>query len=264
MAINVEGVAVERRLGRRVLSSMHAAFSFGAMTGAGGGALAAAVGMEPAPHLAVVAVVTLAVASVAGRALTPDPPPAAGGPAFARPSMALLALGAAAFCVLLAEGSVTDWSAVFLSDEAGAGEAVAAMGLAVFSLVMAIGRLGGDGLAERFGARTVVRCGGLLAATGLALALATAAPAPSILGFGLMGAGLSATFPLIVAAAARTEGLEEAPAIAAVSGLGYVGLMAGPATIGILSDATGLRSALALVVALCLLAAVLAGRLGRT
>jgi len=77
-----------------------------------------------------------------------------------------------------------------------------------------------------------------------------------------MGAGLSATFPLIVAAAARTEGLEEAPAIAAVSGLGYVGLMAGPATIGILSDATGLRSALALVVALCLLAAVLAGRLG--
>jgi len=264
VAINVEGVAVERRLGRRVLSSMHAAFSFGAMTGAGGGALAAAVGMEPEPHLAVVAVATLAVAFVAGRALTPDRPPAAGGPAFARPSMALLALGAAAFCVLLAEGSVTDWSAVFLSDEAGAGEAIAAMGLAVFSLMMAIGRLGGDGLAERFGARTVVRCGGLLAATGLALALATAAPAPSILGFGLMGAGLSATFPLIVAAAARTEGLEEAPAIAAVSGLGYVGLMAGPATIGILSDATGLRSALALVVALCLLAAALAARLGRS
>ena len=70
------------------------------------------------------------------------------------------ALGAAAFCVLLAEGSVTDWSAVFLSDEAGAAEAVAALGLAVFSLVMAVGRLGGDGLAERFGARTVVRCGG--------------------------------------------------------------------------------------------------------
>ena len=160
VAINVEGVAVERRLGRRVLSSMHAAFSFGAMTGAGGGALAAAVGMEPEPHLAVAAVATLAVAFVAGRALTPDPPPAAGGLAFARPSMALLALGAAAFCVLLAEGSVTDWSAVFLSDEAGAGEAIAAMGLAVFSLVMAIGRLGGDGLAERFGARTVVRCGG--------------------------------------------------------------------------------------------------------
>ncbi|MEK6228614.1 MAG: MFS transporter [Actinomycetota bacterium] len=263
VAINVEGVAVERRLGRRVLSSMHAAFSFGAMAGAGGGALAAAAGLEPEAHLAVVAVVTLGVAVVAGRGLAPNPPAGPRGPSFARPSVALLALGAAAFCVLLAEGSVTDWSAVFLSDEAGAGEAVAALGLAVFSLLMATGRLGGDGLAERFGARTVVRCGGLLAAAGLALALATAEPAPSILGFGLMGAGLSATFPLIVAAAARTEGLEEAPAIAAVSGLGYVGLMAGPATIGALSDAAGLRSALLLVVALSLLAAVLAGRLGR-
>ncbi len=104
----------------------------------------------------------------------------------------------------------------------------------------------------------------MLAAVGLALALATAEPAPSILGFGLMGAGLSTTFPLIVAAAARTEGLEEAPAIAAMSGLGYVGFIAGPATIGALSDAAGLRSALLPVVALCLLTVVLAGRLGRS
>ena len=264
VAINVEGVAVERRLGRRVLSSMHAAFSFGAMAGAGGGALAAAAGLEPEAHLAVVAVATLAVAVVAGCGVPPNPPVASRGPSFARPSVPLLALGAAAFCVLLAEGSVTDWSAIFLSDEAGAGEAVAALGLAAFSLVMAIGRLGGDGLAERFGARPVVRCGGMLAAVGLALALATAEPAPSIIGFGLMGAGLSATFPLIVAAAARTEGLEEAPAIAAVSGLGYVGFIAGPATIGALSDAAGLRSALLPVVALCLLTVVLAGRLGRS
>jgi len=263
VAINVEGVAVERRLGRRVLSSMHAAFSFGAMAGAGGGALAAAAALEPEAHLAVVAVVTLAAAFVAGRGLATDPPVGPRGPSFARPSPTLLALGAAAFCVLLAEGSVTDWSAVFLTDEAGAGEALAATGLAVFSLLMALGRLGGDGLAERFGARAVVRCGGVLAAAGLSLALATVEPAFSIVGFGLMGAGLSATFPLIVAAAARTEGLEEAPAIAAVSGLGYVGLMAGPATIGVLSDGAGLRSALLLVVVLCLTAAVLAGRLSR-
>jgi len=264
VASNVEGVAVEGRLGRRVLSSMHAAFSFGALAGAGGGSLAAAMGLEPEAHFSVVALVMLGAVGVAGRGLPRNPPSAPDGPSFARPSVPLLALGAAAFCVLLAEGSVTDWSAIFLSDEAGAGEAVAAIGLAAFSLVMAIGRLGGDGLAERFGARPVVRCGGMLAAVGLALALATAEPAPSILGFGLMGAGLSTTFPLIVAAAARTEGLEEAPAIAAVSGLGYVGFIAGPATIGALSDAAGLRSALLPVVALCLLTVVLAGRLGRS
>ena len=186
-----------------------------------------------------------------------------GGPAFARPSRALLALGAAAFCVLLAEGSVTDWSAVFLNDEAGASEALAAAGLAVFSLAMALGRLAGDGLAERFGAAAVVRVGSLLAAGGLAAGLAFAAPAAAIAGFTLMGAGLSGAFPLIVGAAARAGGEAEAPAIAAVSGAGYVGLMAGPATIGLLSEAASLRAALILVVALCIVCAGLARMVDR-
>ena len=76
-----------------------------------------------------------------------------------------------------------------------------------------------------------------------------------------MGLGLAGAFPLVVAAAARGQGAEEAAAIAAVSGTGYVGLMAGPATIGLLADAGGLRTALVLVVILCVAAAALAGSL---
>lgn len=257
VAINVIGVNVERTRGRRMLSSMHAAFSFGAMTGAAGGALAAAARIGPEAHLAGVAVIAAGFAAAALRGLPPRGA-ALGGPAFARPSRALFALGAAAFCVLLAEGSVTDWSAVFLDDEAHSGQAFAAAGLATFSLFMALGRLVGDRLAEGLGPVAVVRFGGALAAAGLALALATAEPGPGIAGFALMGAGLAGAFPLIVGAAARAGGDVEAPAIAAVSGAGYVGLMAGPATIGLLSDGVGLRSALLLVVVLCLAAAVLA------
>ena len=262
VAINVMGVEVERSRGRRMLASMHAAFSFGAMTGAGGGALAAAAGIGPEAHLAGVAGIVAVVAALTFRTL-PRQSSAPRGPAFVRPSRALLALGAAAFCVLMAEGSVTDWSAVFLHDEAGAGEALAAAGLTVFSLFMALGRLGGDRLAERFGPVRVVRVGAVLAAGGLALALATAAPGAGIAGFAVMGAGLAGAFPLIVGAAARAGGDAEAPAIAAVSGAGYVGLMAGPATIGLLSDAAGLRSALLVVVVLCLVAAALAGSIRR-
>ena len=261
VAINVMGVEVERSRGRRMLASMHAAFSFGVMTGAAGGAIAAAARLGPEPHLAGVAAIAAVVAVLTLRTL-PRRGTARGGPAIVRPSRALVALGGAAFCVLLAEGSVTDWSAVFLDDEAGSGEALAAVGLATFSLFMALGRLRGDRLAERFGPVGVVRFGGVLAASGLALALATAVPAVGIAGFALMGAGLAAAFPLIVGAAARAGGEAEAPAIAAVSGAGYVGLMAGPATIGLLSDLAGLRSALLVVVVLCLVAAALAGSLG--
>ncbi len=261
VAINVEGAALERSRGRRMLASMHAAFSFGAMTGAGGGAIAAALGLEPALHLALVTATVSAVAAYVWPGLPPDDAGGAAGPAFARPSKRLLALGATAFCVLLAEGSVTDWSAVFLNDEAGASEALAAGGLTVFSLAMATGRLAGDRLAERLGPVAVVRWGGLLAAAGLGTALATAEPAPGIAGFAVMGLGLAGAFPLVVAAAARGQGAEEAAAIAAVSGTGYVGLMAGPATIGLLADAGGLRTALVLVVVLCVAAAALAGSL---
>ena len=258
VAINVMGVSVERRARGRMLASMHAAFSFGVMAGAGCGALAAWAGVAPGVQLASVAAAVVLGTCVAARRL----PPAtrdAGGPAFARPSRRLAALGAAAFCVLLAEGSVTDWSAVFLNDEAGASEAAAAVGLTAFSLTMAVARLGGDRLTERFGAAAMVRAGGAVAAGGLGLVLASAAPLPGVVGFAVMGTGLAATFPLIVGAAARVPGEAEAPAIAAVSGAGYVGLMAGPATIGLLSDAAGLRSALVVVVALCLVAAALAG-----
>lgn len=262
VAINVMGVSVERRSGRRMLASMHAAFSFGAMAGAGCGAAAAVAGLLPVAHLAgvaaAVAIMTLAVASRLPREAADHR-----GPAFARPSRRLAALGAAAFCVLLAEGSVTDWSAVFLNDVAGAGEATAAVGLTVFSLAMALGRLGGDSLTQRFGPVAMVRGGGVLAAGGLAFTLGTATPLLGMAGLIIMGAGLAATFPLIVGAAAATPGEAEAPAIAAVSGAGYVGLMAGPATIGLLSDAAGLRSALVVVVVLCLVASGLAAALGR-
>lgn len=259
VAMNVEGAAIERRRGKRVLASMHAAFSFGGMTGAGLGGLAAAAGLDPETHLAVVAALMLAGAAIAASGLPRARDGAGGGRSFARPSPALLALGLVAFCVLLAEGSVADWSAVYLNDTVGASEGVAAVGLTVFSACMAIGRLAGDGMAERFGPAVVVRAGGLLAAMGLGVGLALTHSAPAIAGYAVMGIGLAATFPLLVATTARRSAGDEAAAIAAVSGAGYLGLSVGPALIGLLSDAASLRMALALVVALLLLAAGLAG-----
>ena len=259
VAMNVEGVAVERRRGRRVLSSMHAAFSFGGMTGAGLGGLAAAAGLGAETHLAVVAALALAGGVVAAGGLPAPPPGAPKGRSFVRPDRRLALLGAVAFCVLLAEGSVTDWSAVYLNEGAGASEGLAAAGLAVFSLAMALGRLAGDGVAERWSAPAVIRAGTLLAAAGLGLGLAVAEPAAGIAGYALMGVGLSACFPLVVAASARGSADAEAASIALVSGAGYVGLTAGPATIGLLADAAGLRQALLVVVALAVVASVLAG-----
>lgn len=170
----------------------------------------------------------------------------------------MAALGAVAFCVLLAEGAVFDWSGIFLATETDAAAGVAPLGLAAFALSMGLGRLAGDRVAVRAGSTATARGGALLAAAGLGLALVGPGPVTALAGFALMGLGLSAVFPLTL----RASGAHEAtpgPALAAVSTLGYAGFLTGPPLIGLVADATGtLRISLALVCALCVVAALLA------
>jgi MFS family permease len=258
IAMNTQGVEVERAAGKRLFSSLHAAFSFGALAGAGIAAAAAGAGVDPLPHLAANAAVAAAVSVVLARGLVRDEG-AAGGPSFARPSRRLAALGAIAFCALLAEGSVYDWSGVYMSTETGASAGVAPLALAACSLTMGVGRLAGDAVAERIGTATAVRAGALIGASGLGLALARPVPGVAILGFAVLGIGLSVVFPLTLRAAG-VHSAAAGPALAAVSTVGYAGFLAGPPLIGVLADATGLREALVLVSALCVVAALAVGR----
>ena len=253
VAMNAQGIAVERRSPRRVYASFHAALSFGAVAGAASAGAVAALGVSPALHLVALGAVLAGAARSAGRHLVPgDLDAAPAGPAFATPSRALAALGVVAFCALLAEGAVFDWSAVYMSRTLEAGEAMAAAGLAAFSLTMGLGRLTGDRLVERVGEVALARGGAALAGSSFAVALAVASPPGAIAGFALLGAGLAAVFPLaLAAAAARTPHAPTAPAIAAVSTAGYLGLVCGPPCIGLLSGLVGLVGALGVLVALC-------------
>jgi MFS family permease len=258
VSMNAQGIALDKRTERPIFASFHAAFSFGAMAGAGAGGLAAGLGLSPDGHLAIAGGLLTLVVLAARPGLLPATTDArSDGPLFARPSRALAALGLLAFCALLAEGSVSDWSAILLDRETDAAPGVAALGLAAFSLTMGFGRLAADPLAGRLGRAAVVRGGGLLAFAGLALALAAGSALIGIAGFALMGAGLAGLFPLALNAAGDTDG-PAAPALAAVATSGYGAFIAGPALIGLVSDATSLPAALSLVGLLCLAAAALA------
>jgi MFS family permease len=260
IAMNAQGVAVERAAGKRVFNSLHAAFSFGALAGASVAAGAAAAGVAPLPHLAVCALLGAALAASLAPGLVPDTghPEA---PRLARPSRRLAAIGVVAFAALLAEGSVFDWSGVYLARETGAAAGLAPLGLAAFSLCMGLGRLGADGVAARIGSAATSRGGATLAAAGIALALAVGTPAAAIAGFALMGIGLAAVFPLALRAAGLAEDAP-GPALAAVSTVGYAGFLLGPPSIGALASAGTLRAALVIVPTLCLVAAAFSGHIG--
>lgn len=249
VSMNAQAVVVEKGYGRPIMSSFHAAFSFGGLAGAASGGFLASLGIGLAPHLLGVAVLTAVATFPAYRALLPTSTDVAGeGPAFARPTRALAGLGVIAFCVLLGEGAMADWSAVYLSGTLATGPGFAAAGYAAFSLTMAAGRLIGDRLVQRLGPVTLVRSGGVLAALGLGLSLAIAQPAAALVGFACAGAGFSIVFPVALSAAGRARDTAPGPAIAAVSTAGYSGFLAGPPAIGFLAEAVGLGAALCVVV----------------
>lgn len=260
VSMNAQGISVERATGSRIVNSLHAVWALGALAGAGLAAGAIAAGVSPVAHLAGIALVGCLVAYALTRWLIRDPG-SESAPAFARPSRRLAALGIVAFCALLAEGSVFDWSSIFMADVAGASHEAAPLALAAFALSMAGARLAGDPLALRFGSARLARVGGLVGAGGLALVVAVATPLATVLGCALTGLGISILFPLAIRAAAVRADPPGAD-LAAVMSVGYVGFLVGPPVVGLVAGAADLRIALIVPLALCVVAASLAAHLG--
>ncbi len=261
LSMNAQGVSVERRLGRPILSSLHAAFSFGGFAGAGLGALAAGLGVAPLPHLALAAILFGAVGLTAARSLqSVDEDADAEAPAmrWRRLPSRLLLLGVACFFCLMAEGGASDWSAKLVRDNLHAAAAVGAIAYAVFSIAMGSGRLFADRLWARWGSVGLLRRSGALGAVGFAAGLVVGTPVAAIAGFAALGFGLAGVVPTLFRSSADEPGVSTGPGLAAVSSLGYLGFLAGPPLIGGVAQLTSLRVACGLLALAGLLVIILA------
>jgi hypothetical protein len=255
VAMNTQGLALQRLLGRPVLSRLHAMHSLGGVLGAGAGALAARLGAAPPQHF--FACAAAAVAGLAARPLLlPSRFDAAEEQSEDRPgglrrwfgdwSGSIALLGALAFCVTLAEGAGLNWSTVYITESLGGTEAVGAVVLGVFLGAVTLGRLAGDRLVSRFGAVRVFRAGAIVAGAGFGGALLLDAPAAGLVGLGLLGVGIANALPLAIGARGNAPGETPATAAARVSTLGYLGSFVGPALVGGLASLSSLPLALGL------------------
>jgi MFS family permease len=262
VSMNAQAVEVEREMGRPTMSRFHGMFSLGGMVGASLGGLVAAHGFNPLQHFAVSAAFNaIATASVFSLLLEThnDPHSDDHRLPFHKIPPVLFALSAIGFCILIAEGAMADWTAVYLRQNMHAGEGIAAAGYAVFSASMATFRLMGDFITARLGPLRTVRTASLVAGFGLTCALAVPKPEWSLPGFAVAGMGFSVIIPLVFGGGGRVKGIKSGAGIATVTGIGYVGFIVGPPAIGFASDLITLRFALGIVVACCLLSAGLAG-----
>ncbi len=261
VAMNVSAVQVVNRSGRPIMPSFHAAFSLGALAGAGTGALAAATRVPPALHLAVVgAVAAGGVLAVASRlpADEPEDRPREAADRSAWRDRGVWVFGLIALFAAFSEGAMADWSALFLRDETGAGDGLAALGYAAFALCMTVGRLAGERLLGRLGRARALAGSGVLAAVGVLVAVLVATPAAALVGLGLAGLGMAVAFP--VAMLGGAEAVPGGRGVSAVSVIGYAGFLAGPPLIGLLAELVTLRWALTSVAVLSLLGAVIGAR----
>ena len=264
VSMNAQGVEVEKRLGSPTMSRFHAMFSVGAMGGAAFGGWLATRGVTTITHFAGSSVLNLAavfgVASllIADTAYPQDNAHPHRLPLRKTPTV-LLALSAIGFCILLAEGAMADWIAVYLRQDLRAGPGTAALGYAVFSGAMAAFRFLGDLITARLGPQLTVRSGCVIAGLGLLTALAAPSAALSLPGFAAAGVGLSVVIPLVFGSGGKVPGVSPGAGIATVTGIGYVGFIVGPPAIGFASQLSSLRVALVLVVLCCFVAAWLAG-----
>ena len=261
--INMQAIVVERDGGRPLMSGFHALYSLGGIAGAGGLSALLAAGASPlAAALCVAAGLLLAAAGAwSGLLARTDAPH---GPAFAAPRGIVLMIAGFCFVVFLTEGAALDWSAVLLRTTGRASAAQSGLGYVAFAAAMTVGRLGGDWLVARAGGVRTVALGTVTAAAGLAIAALAPEWTWSVVGYGLVGAGCSNVVPVLYSALGRQTAMPESQAVPAVSVVGYSGLLAGPAAIGLVADRFGLAVALLGVAALLLGVAATARRLGRS
>ncbi|RRO18134.1 MFS transporter [Saccharopolyspora rhizosphaerae] len=259
VAMNAHSMQVQRHYSRPIVITFHALFSVGGLIGSGVGAVAAQLGAPVSLHFALAAGSLALLVEVSRRRLLPAEPRVVPERSRARGmSPAILLLGVLAFSCSLGEGSMADWSPLYLHDELRTSPAIAAIGYAVFSTMMAVCRFLGDHLVARFGPVSLVRSCGLIAGTGMGAGLLVHHPVAAIIGFALFGIGLSCIIPQVFSAAGTRDPARAGRDLAQVSTLGYGGLLAGPVVIGLITQWTSLTAALLVPAALALVVAAAA------
>ena len=265
VAMNAQGVEVERKVKTNILGSLHGLFSLGAMAGAALSGVVAGFGTSLQVHFTIVAVLGLLILIWAGKSLIPDDVEVVTStekvrdPRFVLPPRALWPLGIIAFCAAVSEGGMADWSALHIHDSLDASEGTAAYGFTIFSLTMLTGRFLGDRIVAIFGNVRVIRwCAGV-ASIGYLIGILIDTIWSVIIGYGLIGLGLSVVIPLVYRSAGNAKGIPRGRAVASVATIGYSGFLAAPPILGLVAEVSSLQLTMIIIGALCAVIVLFAG-----
>jgi len=262
ISVNTQAVGVERLYNQKpIMASFHGLWSLAGFVAAAVGSSMIGHAVTPGVHFVFIALFILVGLAVSvGSTVREDSGVDPNQSIFVKPDKELLGLGAIAFCALICEGAMFDWSGVYFKKVIQADKDWVGAGYTAFMSTMAAGRFGADWLAHRLGPKRVIQLSGLLTATGLSIAVALPTLPTALLGFLLVGFGTSAVVPLVYSAAGKSTHMSAGMALAAVSTIGFFGFLLGPPVIGFVAGATSLRVSFALIAVMGLCVSAVASR----
>jgi MFS family permease len=261
ISMNTQAIGTEALYGRTIMASYHGLWSLAGFSGAAIGTVMISFGISPYQHFFVITAVALFITVINARfLLKTDTNRKEHQPIFAKPDKSLITLGIIAFCSMICEGAMFDWSGVYFQKVIQPPQGLVAAGYTAFMATMASGRFIGDWFATKKGIKIILQVSGILTATGLFIAILFPYFITAIIGFLFVGAGVSSIVPLVYSAAGKSKVLSPGVALAAVSTIGYLGFLFGPPFIGFIAQASNLKVSLGLIALMGLAITVMATR----
>jgi MFS family permease len=262
IAMNTQAVDVESMYGRSIMASFHGLWSIAGFSGAAIGTLLVSAGVTPWIHFSIIFVTAgLLVLFFYKFTLPSDTGTAEKHPFFVKPDRYILNLGLIAFCSMLCEGAMADWSGVYFQNVVKSPKEFITFGYVAFTAAMATGRFIGDSMVVKLGIKKVLQLSATLIATGLFISILFPYLPAAIIGFLLVGLGVSSVVPLIYSLAGKSGTMPPGLALAAVSSVSFLGFLIGPPLIGFIAEAAGLRLSFAVIAVIGLCPAILANRI---
>lgn len=251
ISVNTQAVGLESIYGRSIMASFHGLWSLAGFTAAAIGTFLISMAIEPFYHFCLMTLGGFVLILLTFKNILPqDEGQHDNQPLFARPDKTLLILGLIAFCCMICEGTMFDWSGVYFNKVVHAPKELTTLGYAAFMGTMAGGRFIGDWLATRYGTKRIIQLNGILIAFGLSISILFPSLIPATIGFLLVGMGVSTVVPLVYGLAGKSSTMKPGVALAAVSSISFMGFLIGPPMIGFISEAADLRISFAVVAVL--------------
>lgn len=248
ISMNTQGISIQHQINKPILSSLHAMWSIGAFSAAAVSGWTMRMGYSTSLHFLIVSLIAALIIIVGSFHLIPDE--GLGdetSKVFVLPNRKLVLLGIICFCVAMSEGAMADWSSLYYRQIMHQLNTISTTGYTAFAMCMAAGRLAGDRLVQSFKHGAVLKANGILILAGMTLSLSLEHPISVMIGFALVGFGVSSVIPIVYMLAAKSKDMAPSAALSAVSSVGFTGFLIGPPLIGFIAHKVGLRMALTIV-----------------